>query len=371
MALTEKELAILEVIRKHPFHSQQDIADELGMSRSALANSISDLIRRNYLLGRAYIINDEAPVICIGGMNVDRKFYATQTLIQKTSNPVTSSVSIGGVGRNIAENLGRLGENVLMLSRAGDDQDWEMIKSSSQSYINLRQVEVDATEATSSYTAVIDQDGEMNIALANMAVCDTMTVAWLEQYETLLTRAQVLIVDLNLPQESLAYLIELAREKQIPLFIIPVSAPKMNHLPRQLEGVEWLIVNQDESEYFFDTTVQTEEEFQTLAQMWLARGVKQVLMTRGAKSMYYANQDGRSIEIEPKRVPHLVDATGAGDSLSAGILFGWLNQFSTQECLEFGLTNAYHTILSQDTVRKSLSRHTFLQERKELFDVKP
>ena len=370
MALTEKELAILEVIRKHPFHSQQDIADELGMSRSALANSISDLIRRNYLLGRAYIINDEAPVICIGGMNVDRKFYATQTLIQKTSNPVTSSVSIGGVGRNIAENLGRLGENVLMLSRAGDDQDWEMIKSSSQSYINLRQVEVDAIEATSSYTAVIDQDGEMNIALANMAICDTMTVSWLEQYETLLTRAQVLIVDLNLPQESLAYLIELAREKQIPLFIIPVSAPKMNHLPRQLEGVEWLIVNQDESEYFFDTTVQTEEEFQTLAQMWLARGVKQVLMTRGAKSMYYANQVGQSIEIEPKRVTHLVDATGAGDSLSAGVLFGWLNQFSTQECLEFGLTNAYHTILSQDTVRKSLSRHTFLQERKELFDVK-
>ena len=129
MGLSEKEQAILEVIRKHPFYSQQDIADALGMSRSALANNISDLIRRNYLLGRAYIINDDAPVICIGGMNVDRKFYASQALIQGTSNPVSSSVSIGGVGRNIAENLGRLGETVIMLSKAGNDHDWELIKS--------------------------------------------------------------------------------------------------------------------------------------------------------------------------------------------------------------------------------------------------
>ena len=52
MGLSEKEQAILEVIRKHPFYSQQDIADAVGMSRSALANNISDLIRRNYLLGR-------------------------------------------------------------------------------------------------------------------------------------------------------------------------------------------------------------------------------------------------------------------------------------------------------------------------------
>ena len=207
MGLSEKEQAILEVIRKHPFYSQQDIADAVGMSRSALANNISDLIRRNYLLGRAYIINDDAPVICIGGMNVDRKFYASQALIQGTSNPVSSSVSIGGVGRNIAENLGRLGETVIMLSKAGNDHDWELIKSSSEAYINLRHVDVSPESSTSSYTAVIDVDGEMSIALANMAICDSMTVSWLQQHETLLSRAQALIVDLNLPQDSLTYLI--------------------------------------------------------------------------------------------------------------------------------------------------------------------
>ncbi len=365
--LNEKEQAVLEVIRQCPFYSQQEIADQIGLSRSSVANLISDLIRRNYLLGRAYIINDETPIICIGGMNVDRKFYAQQDLILKTSNPVTSSVSIGGVGRNIAENLGRLGENVLMLSRAGEDQDWDLIKEASQAYINLRHVELAPDQATSSYTAIINLDGEMSMALANMAICDTMTVPWLKQYETLLSRAKALVVDLNLPQESLAYLIHLARERELPLAVIPVSAPKMVHLPKNLTGVEWLIVNQDESEFFFDTLVQTEQDFKELANRWLATGVKQVLVTRGAQTMVYANQTGVLKELTPKSVEQMVDATGAGDSLSAGVLFGWLNAYDPDESLAFGLTNAYYTILSSDTVRKNLSRHTFLQERKELF----
>ncbi|MGT2785697.1 carbohydrate kinase [Streptococcus merionis] len=365
--LNEKEQAVLEIIRQHPFYSQQEIASEIGMSRSAVANMVSDLIRRNYLLGRAYVINDEAPVVCIGGMNVDRKFYAQQELILKTSNPVSSTVSIGGVGRNIAENLGRLGENVLMLSRAGDDQDWELIKATSQSYMNLRQVEVVPDQATSSYTAVINVDGEMSLALANMAICDTMTVSWLEQYETLLSRSKALVVDLNLPQESLAYLINLARERDLALAIIPVSAPKMIHLPKNLDGVEWLIVNQDESEAFFDKPIGSGGDLEDLAQLWLATGVKQVLITRGAEPMLYANQAGQRSQSLPKKVHQMVDATGAGDSLSAGVLFGWLNDYSAAAALEFGLTNAYHTIQSLDTVRKNLSRHSFLQERKELF----
>ncbi|MBJ8350241.1 PfkB family carbohydrate kinase [Streptococcus zalophi] len=367
LILNEKEQAVLELIRQHPFYAQQEIAEQIGLSRSAVANMISDLIRRNYLLGRAYIINDEVPVVCIGGMNVDRKFYAKQELILKTSNPVSSSVSIGGVGRNIAENLGRLGENVVMLSRAGDDQDWDLIKSASESYMNLRQVDICPEEATSSYTAIIDIDGDMSMALANMAICDGMTVSWLEQYENLLSRSKALVVDLNLPQESLVYLIKLARERNLALAIIPVSAPKMVNLPKDLTGVEWLIVNQDESEIFFDKSLGSSENLESLAKLWLQTGLKQVLITRGAKSMLYANQDGKRQVMTPKMVQQMVDATGAGDSLSAGILFGWLNEFSSQETLEFGLTNAYYTIQSQDTVRKNLSRQSFLQERKELF----
>ncbi|WP_281504349.1 carbohydrate kinase family protein [Streptococcus uberis] len=249
--LKEKEQALLESSRQHPTNSQKEISEQVGISRLSVTDMTLEFNRRDYTLAKENTINNDMPVICIGGMNVDRKFYAKKELIMRTSNPVSSSVSIGGVGRNIAENLGRLGENVVMLSRVGDDPDWYLIKSASEFYMNLQHVEVCQDQETSTYIAIIDSDGDMSMALANMAICDSMTVSWLEQYETLLSRSKGLVVDLNLPQESLFYLIQLARKENLGLAIIPVSVPKMFNLPKNLTGVEWLIVNQNESEFFF------------------------------------------------------------------------------------------------------------------------
>ena len=111
-------------------------------------------------------------------------------------------------------------------------------------------------------------------------------------------------------------------------------------------------------------------DIEDLAKLWLETGLKQVLITRGAESMLYANHNGQRHFMTPKVIPQVIDTTGAGDSLSAGVLFGWLNYFDIQETLEFGLTNSYYTIQSQDTVRKNLSRYSFLQERRELFTHK-
>lgn len=365
--LNNIERDILNVIRQHPNSSQEMIADYVNESQEVLSVSISNLVQRGYLCQHPTYLTYDRPIICIGGMNVDRKFYAEQDLILKTSNPVNMSVSVGGVSRNIAENLGRLGEAVVMLSRAGEDQDWKLIHSTSSPYMMLDQVDVLSGQTTSSYTAVIDRSGEMSIALANMSICDTMTVSWLKEHEDDLLQAKALITDLNLPKETLRYLIDLAREYELALAVVPVSAPKMNRLPRELSGIEWLIVNQDESEYFFDQQAHSEEEIQQLADLWLACGVKQVLITRGSQSMFYANQSGQRVEVMPKSVTRIADVTGAGDALASGVFFGWVNQYSIEDILSFGVTNAYYTILSQDTVRDALSRQTFLQERKELF----
>src|SRR5690625_2625254 len=80
--------------------------------------------------GRMFLkeIKKKFTIACIGGMNVDRKFYAKDSLQYETSNPATSSVSVGGGARNIAENLGRLDERVRLFSVSGEDGDWEMIK---------------------------------------------------------------------------------------------------------------------------------------------------------------------------------------------------------------------------------------------------
>jgi hypothetical protein len=64
---------LYELIRANPFISQQDLAVELRLSRSAVAGHIAGLIRERRLLGRAYVLPDKRPVLCIGAANLDRK----------------------------------------------------------------------------------------------------------------------------------------------------------------------------------------------------------------------------------------------------------------------------------------------------------
>lgn len=364
--LNANESRLLALISDQPFLSQQELADQLGLTRSTVAGLISSLVAKKYLLGRAYVLNPSAEVICIGGMNMDRKYVLGDNWQPKTSNPVTASMSVGGVARNIAENLGRLGQAVSLLSVAGRDHDYDWIKAQTESYVNLQQVTQLEGQTTSSYTAILDGQGDMQLGLADMGICDQMTPDWLYRHRSWLAQARLLVADLNLPLETVTATIELARQQGLELVIIPVSSPKMTHLPQDLTGVTWLVVNQDESEAYFGCQVVSEEDFTALAEKWLSRGLEHVLMTRGSQAAYYANQSGQRQLIQPPRVEKVVDVTGAGDSFSAGLIHGLLEGKQATEAIAYGLTNAYHTIQTAATVRVDLSAQLLEQNYHEL-----
>src|SRR5438067_1389136 len=119
MTEQSKKQQLLELIRANPFISQQELANQLGLSRSAVAGYIAGLIRERKLLGRAYVLPelpDRRPVVCIGAANLDRKLRSSAALALRTSNPASAAESFGGVARNIAENLARLGTQVALLT---------------------------------------------------------------------------------------------------------------------------------------------------------------------------------------------------------------------------------------------------------------
>jgi sugar/nucleoside kinase (ribokinase family) len=345
----------MELLRKDPFISQQEIAHRLNVNRSTVATIISKMVEKGYLLGRAYIINDKSQVVCIGGMNLDRKYQLSGDMIPGTSNPVNSSQSLGGVARNIAENLGRLDQMVTLLSVAGYDQDYDWIKLQTEKFVNLRHVTQLDGQTTSSYTAILDRKGSMQLGLADMGICDRMTPTWLTTFKDLITQSRLVVADLNLPLDTINELIRLTQKYAFDLVIIPVSGPKMDRLPENLIGVKWLIVNQDESEMYFDCRIRSEEDLVEVSKLWLDRGVKHVLITRGAKASYYASQDGTARWIDIPKVDSIVDVTGAGDSFSAGLIYGLVTNKSPLESIGYGLCNANKTIQTKESVRTDLS----------------
>ncbi|RUL51601.1 PfkB family carbohydrate kinase [Lysinibacillus antri] len=352
--MNEKEHLVLQTIKKNPYLSQQEMAEQLNMSRPTLANIISGLIKKGEIIGRAYVLPEENAIVCIGGANVDRKFHINESVQYGTSNPAHLTESVGGVARNIAENLGRLGNNVKLITTLGLDQDAETIKQTSGAYINFDLSINLANHKTGSYSAVLDSNGELILALADMAIYDLLLPTELMKHDASVFNAKCIIVDLNCPKETILYLQNIAFEKQIPFIIVPVSSPKMKNMPDDLIGVSHFICNLDEAEMYLNTKLQSEHDYIDAVKRLLEKGAQNVVLTLGGKGVIAGNLLSIN-RFEAVKVSHVEDVTGAGDAFVSALTHGVLNGEQFYDAVKFGLYNAAKTLQSDKTVRQDLS----------------
>ena len=176
--MTEREQEILAPLRQDPMIAQQELADRLGISRSALASHISSLMRQGYVQGRGYVLREGPYAVVIGGANMDICGCSHDNLRIGDSNPGRVRTSAGGVGRNIAENLARLGTDTRLLSAVGNDQyGHHLLEVSQRAGVDVRQVLVLEGQATSCYLSLHDGSGEMSCAVNDMAIIDQLTPA--------------------------------------------------------------------------------------------------------------------------------------------------------------------------------------------------
>ena len=352
--LKEKEQLVLQLIQENPYLSQQEMAEKLGMSRPALANTISSLIKQGEVVGRAYVLPKRQAIITIGGANIDRKFHIEGTIQLATSNPVNVTSSVGGVARNIAENLGRLGNEVKLVTVLGQDVDAEKIKKHSEDFMSFEMAEMMSHQSTGSYSAVLNQQGELVIAMADMGVYDKLLPTIISKHESRLLDARCLIVDLNCPKETVEYVLQLAKMKNIPLAIVPVSSPKMNHMPENLTGVKYFICNRDEAETYLSRSLQTEQQFEQAIRDLLSMGIENVILTRGSEGIIAGSKAGiESLQTTP--VDEVADVTGAGDAFVSAFLHAALKDEPYIDALRFGLYNASKTLQCKTTVREDIS----------------
>lgn len=352
--MTERERQVYELIVKNPYISQQDLSSSLALSRSTVANLISSLVQKDILRGRAYVLNDSKQVICIGGANVDRKFHSLDSFQLHTSNPVQSSYSVGGVARNIAENLGRLGYQPSLITAAGKDADWGIIERAS-SAIQLDSVLHISTASTGTYTAVLNPEGEMIVAFADMEVYDYILPPILSTHEKKLRQASCIIADLNCPKEGLTYLLQKAENNQTPLAFVTVSIPKMERLPKDLSNLTWIMTNVEESAAYFNLEIETYEQWKNAVKRWLELGISYVTVTWGERGVMVGSTDQGIVLYETSPIKNVQDVTGAGDAFSAAVMYTWLEGGTLEESIKAGLQNASLCIQSNYTVLPDLT----------------
>lgn len=313
-----KKDQLYELIRSNPFISQQDLAGHLGLSRSAVANYIATLVRERRILGRAYVLPDHRPILCVGASNLDRKLRTLGKLAIGTSNPARQSESFGGVARNIAENLARIGVPTALVTAVGDDSSGRaLLAYADEVGIDTRGALRVEAAASGTYTAVLDHDGEMRVALADMAINDTLTPDFLATREQQRAGAALIVADLNLPHDAVASLLTGAARDGVPMVIVAVSEPKIDRLPRDLQGLRLLILNVGELATRVGRPLATDADISAACAEVQRDGAQDVIVTRGPLGVMYTASDGlRTLPAQPADV---VDVTGAGDAFAAAV----------------------------------------------------
>lgn len=358
--MNEKERQVLALIKKNPYYAQQEMADILQISRPALANIISSLIKQGEIIGRGYVLKDSNEIIAVGGANVDRKFHIFGEAKLATSNPASVTYSVGGVARNIAENLGRLQVNVQMVTTLGDDFDREIILKDSQSYMKFDYAETIPHGSTGSYTAVLNEQGELVIAMADMGIYESLTPKLLRKNEAVFKKAKLIILDLNCPKETVEYFKALSQANYIPLCIVPVSVPKMNRLTDDLNGVTYFICNREEAEHYLNMEISTVGDYEKACLAFQKLGVQNIVITKGSDGVVAASQQAPK-HFKALPVEHIKDVTGAGDAFVSAFLYGMLEDESFEKAITMGLFNASRTLESDYTVRHEITADQFKQ----------
>ena len=314
--MTQRERQILQLIEAEPMISQLEIAEKLGITRSSAAVHISNLMKKGYIAGKGYVLRSGSYAVVVGGVNVDIGGRSFAPLVEADSNPGRVSVSLGGVGRNIAHNMSLLGLDVRLLTAYGDDFHGERVAAScSELGIDLSHALRVSGGTTSTYLYLTDPAGEMALAVSDMSICGKITPAYLAANLQILQNAQVVVADTNIPAESLRYL---AENCTAPLFVDPVSTAKAEKLRPILNRIHTLKPNRLEAELLSGVRISDREDVVKAADALSAMGVHRMFLSLGADGVYAAM--GQQRLWLPTIPGNMVNTTGCGDAFMAALV---------------------------------------------------
>jgi pseudouridine kinase len=277
-------------------------------------------------------------VVVVGGANVDVKARTAAPLVPATSNPGTVVRTPGGVGRNVAENLARLGTRVELVTAVGADADgaW-LLRETGAAGVGVSHA-VRAGPSTGGYVAVLDADGELVVGVSDMAAVDALAPDLVPT--RLVAAAALVVVDGNVPVPTVAHVLGAAAAAGVRVVVDPVSVAKAARIAPLVRDVFAVTPNQDE-----------------LAALGSAaglhgRGVEVVWVRRGPAGSLLSTPSGEVELPAPAVTP--VDVTGAGDAMIAAFCHRLLGGASIEDAARYGHEAAALTVASPHTVRPDL-----------------
>ena len=292
-------------------------------------------------------------VVVLGATNVDLVGVPDSgELRPATSNPGRVTVSPGGVGRNIAENLARLGVPTILLSAVSDDRFGELaLDRCREAGVEVSGVE--RTERTergyhSIYLALHDGNGELIAGVSDMSATELFDTAYVDAHREQIRRAGILVLDANLPRETLQRALQIANSTGVRVVVEPVSVPKAAAIASLTGDIFAATPNGAEARLLADKET-----------------IEHLLVTRGKRGVAWYRRGNDRCTLYPVDEAASPHTNGAGDAFAAGVVAAFARGVEIEEAVRWGIAAARITLTTPETTSPTMDARRLKEELEE------
>ncbi|WP_047983530.1 ribokinase [Ornithinibacillus californiensis] len=271
-------------------------------------------------------------VAVIGSVNIDLVYDVAH--IVKPGETISSSNSdtfFGGKGANQAVAMAQLGADVDFVGCVGQDDFGKRAIENLDNY-GISTNHVHQFGITGNALIQVSQTGENAIVLMEGANSDVKPVVVKEARE-LIKSADAVLMQLEIPLESVVTGMMIARESQVPVILNP--APAQPLAKDMLSLVDVLTPNETELAILSGMEVSTNQSIEDASHLLIEQGVKTVVVTLGDKGAYFTN--GKESGWVPARNVQAVDTTGAGDAFNGALTVGLCRNLKLVEAIQYAV----------------------------------
>ncbi|WP_370773259.1 carbohydrate kinase family protein [Clostridium sp.] len=300
-------------------------------------------------------MNDNNPyILVLGASIVDIFGFCGRSYAQRDSIPGHIKISFGGVCRNIAENLARVGVNTQFISTLGDDENGKSILEHSKKFgYNMENSLFLEGESTPTYLAILNHQGEMESAVVDMESLNKMDETFVDEKHEVFENAEYTIVDSDNPA-LLEYILKKYQGKS-KFILDPVSAKKAKKIRHLIKYFHTIKPNRFETEALCGFKIETNDDLKKAGRFFIEQGVKNVFISLDADGIYYITSEGEEGTLACCEAIEVKNVTGAGDSFVAGIGYGYMNNLNIKDTLKYSVAMSIITITHEETINPKIS----------------